>query len=66
MTDSRVMVNDVDGSWNEWKCGIRGDFVDSTATVLTCGDEMPLGDRLLGEVMMHADAGDPVLEALRR
>jgi len=48
------------------KCGIRGDFVDSTATVLTCGDEMPLGDRLLGEVMMHADAGDPVLEALRR
>ena len=48
------------------KGSIRGDFVDSTATVLTSGDEMPLGDRLLGEVMVHANAGDPVLEALRR
>ena len=48
------------------KCRIRGDFVDSTATVLTCSDEMPLGDRLLGEVMMYTDAGDPVLETLRR
>ena len=47
------------------KGGIGDDFVDSTATVLACGDEMPLRDCAIGEVMMHTDARDPILKALR-